>query len=56
MVRIECKSENALSRGHATVVIYENNRIIAEVIAKVEMKQGADGGEYPCVTLVEYPI
>ena len=50
-VRVEIKSEVATSSDPAKVSVYEDNRLVAEVIAEVEQKQGADGGYYPCVTL-----
>ena len=50
-VRVEVNSEIGTSRDPAKVSVYEDDRLIAEIIAKIEHKQGADGGWYPCVTL-----
>lgn len=50
-VRVEVKSEVGTSRDPAKVLVYEDNRLVAEVIAEIELKQGADGGWYHCVTL-----
>ncbi len=50
-VRVEIKSEIATSKNLACILIYENEQIVAEVVAKVELKQGADGEYYHCVTL-----
>lgn len=56
-VRVEIKSEIGTSRDPAKVSIYENDRLLAEVIAEIELKQGADGGWYHCVTLrKEVPV
>lgn len=52
-VRVEIVSEEGTSPDPARVLIYENDRLITEVIAAVEPKQGADGGYYPCVTLTQ---
>ena len=50
-VKIEIRSESGISRKPARVRVYKGDRLIAEVIAKVELKPGADGGYYHCVTL-----
>lgn len=52
-VRVEVKSEIATSREPAKVVIYENDRVVAEVTAEVKLSMGADGGMYPCVKLTK---
>jgi len=51
VVRVVVESEDAISNHPARVLVYKNNRLIAEVVAKVEPQQGADGKYYPCVTL-----
>lgn len=51
MVRVELKQEYGTSRDPARVSVYDNDQLVVEVIAAVEMKQGADGGWYHCVTL-----
>ena len=50
-VKVEVKSEIGTSYDPAKVLVYEDNRLVAEVVAKIELKQGADGGWYHCVTL-----
>ena len=50
-VRVEIKSEIATSRDPAKVLVYEDNHLVTEVTAEVELKQGADSGWYHCVTL-----
>lgn len=50
-VKVEVRSEIGTSRDPAKVLVYENNCLVAEIIAEVELKQGADGGWYHCVTL-----
>ncbi len=50
-VRVEVNSEGGASRDPAKVLVYEDDRLVAEVIAEVELKEGADGGLYSCVTL-----
>lgn len=50
-IRVDIKSEAGTSRDPAKVSVYENDRLVAEVIAEVELQQGADGGWYHCVTL-----
>jgi len=50
-VRVEIESEGGTSSSPARVRIYDQDVLVAEVTAKVEPKQGADGGYYPCVTL-----
>lgn len=50
-VRVEVRSESGTSRDPAKVSVYENGHLVAEVIAEIELKQGADGGWYHCVIL-----
>ena len=50
-VKVEVRSEIGTSREPAKVLVYEDDRLVAEVIAEVELKQGADSGWYHCVTL-----
>lgn len=50
-VRVEIKSEVGTSRELARVLIFENDHLVAKVIAEIELKQGADGGWYNCVIL-----
>ena len=48
-VRVETESEVATSRRPARVLVYENEQLVAEIIATIELKQGADGGYYNCI-------
>lgn len=50
-VKVEIKSEIGTSHDPAKVLVYEDDRLVAEVIGVVELKPGADGGYYHCVTL-----
>jgi len=50
-IRVEIVSESGTSLDPAKVFVYENDRLVAEVVAEIELKQGADGGLYSCVTL-----
>jgi len=50
-IRIEIESETAVSKRPARALVYENDQLVAEVIAEVDLKQGADDGYYHCVTL-----
>jgi len=50
-VRIEIESEIGTSGQPARVLVYERGQLVAEVVAEVELKQGANGGSYHCVTL-----
>jgi hypothetical protein len=52
-VKVQADSEGVLSGKPAEVRIYENDRLITKVVAKIELKQGADGGYYHCVVLTE---
>jgi len=50
-VKVEVKSESGTSSEPAKVLVYEDDRLVAEVLAEVKLKQGADSGWYHCVTL-----
>ncbi len=50
-VRIEIRSEEATSPLPARVRIYQGETLVREIVASVDLKKGADGGFYPCVTL-----
>lgn len=51
LVRVEIQQEEAISRKPARVIVYQDEKPVAEVIAEVKLKQGADGDFYHCVTL-----
>ncbi len=51
MVKVELEQEVGTSHHPARVIIYDGNQLVEEVTAKVELKKGADGGWYHCVTL-----
>lgn len=55
-VRVEVESERVFSSDPARVRVFEDDRLVAEIVAKIELKQGADGGYYRCVDLIEKPI
>lgn len=55
-VRVQVESEGVISGKPAKMLVYENDRLVTEVIAKIEYKQGADDGYYPCVSLIQKPI
>ncbi len=55
-IRVEIESEGGASSDPARVLIYENEQLKTEITAKIEPKQGADGGFYPCVTLEKKDI
>lgn len=50
-IRVEIKSETGTSETPAKVSVYENDRLVIEVIASIKLQQGGDGGWYQCVTL-----
>jgi len=50
-VRVEIQSEEAAGNRPARVLVFEDGKIVAEVVARVEMKPGAYDRSYPCVTL-----
>jgi len=45
------RQEEGTSRDPAEVHVLEDGELVAKVIGRVEGKEGADGGFYPCVTL-----
>lgn len=51
MARVDIESELGTSRRPARVLVYDGDQLVSEVIAEVELKMGADGGFYHCVTL-----
>ena len=50
-IEVKTESEGGCSDRPARVLVYEDGKLVAEVIATVELKPGADGGRYHCVTL-----
>lgn len=50
-IRIALKSEVPALSEPAVIRVYDNEKLVAEVLAQIENKPGADGGMYPCVTL-----
>ncbi len=50
-LKVECHSETATSRSPATVKVFEDGKLIEEVIATVEHEKGADGDFYPVIKL-----
>lgn len=53
-VRVEVESEEGTSRCPARVLVYEGDQLVVEVVARTELKRGADGGWYRCVTLKKH--
>ena len=49
-VEVKIVSEEAISNKPASVIVSEDGKTIAEVVVKVDLKRGADGGFYHCVT------
>jgi len=54
-VSVEIVQEEATSKKPAQVIVRENGQVVATVEAKIELKPGADSGQYHCVTLVVKP-
>ena len=55
-VRVEIESESATSDHPGRVLVYEHDELVAEILATVELKKGADGGFYNCVTLTKTQV
>ena len=55
-IRVETKSEIAIYSEPATVKVFDGEKLVAEVTAIIQHEQGADGGYYNVVKLVEQPI
>lgn len=50
-ISVNVRSETATSRKSARVIVYKNNTPIAEIEARIDLEQGADGGQYNVVKL-----
>jgi hypothetical protein len=50
---VKLEQEQGCSHKPARVLVCLGRRIAVEVVATVEQKMGADGGFYPCVTLIQ---
>ena len=50
-VKVKIKSEQVLFNQPAKIEVYEDDRLVTTIIAKVGLQKGADGGSYHCVTL-----
>jgi len=50
-IRIGLQPESIILNRPARVSIFAGDQLVAQVIAKIEPKQGADGKFYPCVVL-----
>lgn len=48
-VRVKIVSEMGNVKHPAKILIYENEQLLSEMLAKVEHKFSADGSFYPCV-------
>lgn len=51
MIRVEIEQEIVTSNRPARVLVYDDDKLVSEIIAKIEYQEGADGGFYSCVTL-----
>ena len=56
MVTVNILSEIATSREPARIMVYEGDKLVAEVTAEIHDEQGADGGIYSVVKLKKVPI
>ena len=52
-IRVEVESEGGCAPNTANVKVYDGEKLVAEVLGRVELKRGADGGWYHCVELKE---
>lgn len=50
-IRVDVRSETAISTEPARVIVYRNNTPIATIEGRIELEQGADGGFYSVVKL-----
>lgn len=51
IIRVEIESESVILDRPAKVFVYKNNKLVAEIVAKIKPRQGADGDYYPAVEL-----
>jgi hypothetical protein len=52
-IRVEIESEKVILGEKAHVFVYDDDRLVTEVIGEVVSQQGADGGWYPSVSLTK---
>ena len=50
---VKLESETGTSANPARVLVYDDDQLVSEITARIEPKQGADGGYYPCITFTE---
>ena len=50
-IRVEIQNEAVILGHQARVLIFEDDKLVAEVVAKIEPQIGADDNYYPGVTL-----
>ncbi len=51
LIRVDIESEVGTPDRPARVLVYDGDQLVVEVVAEVELKQGADSGYYHYVTL-----
>jgi hypothetical protein len=49
MIRVDVQDEDGVGTKKPTVRVYEDDKLVCEVVASIELKPGADGGLYRCV-------
>lgn len=52
-IRIEAESESVVLGKEAKVSIFQGEKLLAQIGAKIESQQGADGDYYPAVVLTK---
>lgn len=52
-IRVELAQESVVSNTPASVRVYQGEELVTEVVAEIVLQQGADGGHYNAVALVE---
>lgn len=52
-IRVELQQESGTGSTPARAKIFLDDQLVVEIEGKVEAKQGADCGLYPCVTLTQ---
>lgn len=55
MVRVETEDESVINGTPAIISVYEDEKLIMRMVAKVVPRHGADGGLYPSVIFLEKP-
>ena len=53
MIRVVVESEEVATHRPARVLVWEDGKLVVEVVAEIGLQQGADGGYYHRVLLTE---